>query len=83
MSEPQEVSPQVESPNASVRCIQSVSRRHSLDYNGSIVSSGVSEARTPRPATTDTVEEVEQAHERKHACLGSCISNCSSFLFFR
>lgn len=83
MSEPQDVSPQVESPNAPIRCIQNVTRRHSLEYNGSIVSSSVSEARTPRPSASDAAEEEEQTAERRIPRLCSCCSSCSSSFIFR
>lgn len=65
MSEPQEVSTHLESTNVPIRCIQNVTRRHSLEYNGSIISSSVSEARTPRPLAADIEEEEEQTSERR------------------
>lgn len=65
MADSQEISPQVENTNASIRCIKNVTRRHSLDYNGSIVSSSVSEARTPRPPASDNADDMEQTTERK------------------
>lgn len=38
------------------RCIQVVSRRHSIDADGCILSDSVSKSRTPRPAVSADVE---------------------------
>ncbi|KAM7457455.1 hypothetical protein BLSTO_01791 [Blastocystis sp. subtype 1] len=43
-------------PPQGCRCIQVVSRRHSIDVDGCILSDSVSKSRTPRPAVSADVE---------------------------
>lgn len=40
-----------EEGSSSTRCKKEVSRRHSIDLNGKIISESVSDSRTPRPDT--------------------------------
>ena len=51
-----------------IRCISSVARRHSLDIDGSLISSCVSEARTPRPNINeeDPLEHVQERDNSRH-----------------
>ena len=68
-----------------IRCISSVARRHSLDIDGSLISSCVSEARTPRPNINEE-DPLEHVQERGWACLFSLIPRqfpTSYPIFFR
>ena len=46
-----------------IRCIEVVSRRHSIDIDGKIVSTSVSEVRTPRPDVNEMLANDSESSE--------------------
>ena len=52
-----------DSLHPAIRCIDVVSRRHSIDIDGKIVSTTVSEVRTPRPDINEMINNDSESSD--------------------